>query len=167
MVYSNNSPSNFFTEHTGRLSSLLDAVIIEANASTNPYLANDYADLIDILRDLLAQAQTFSHQGPEQLRGRWQEVQLFTSRVQAVQDAIANWKGRCQVDRSPCKKRGRSETLLDVEGGSACVPPDLKRSRSQDEDVRMGGLSGFTTVVPLRPAAPNTLGSPSRWAMEE
>lgn len=144
-------PSQFFVEQSARLSSLLDAVVAEANKNngTNPDLCLEFQEAIQVLTDLLNQAQIFSIQGPEEFRGRWQEVQIFVSRAQAVQDALTNWNVRSQSSQSvTAKKRARSGTM---DMATSCT--DLKRHRSEEEDEMMG-TEGLTKMMPIRTTRP-------------
>lgn len=154
-----NRPSQFFVEQSAQLSTLLDAVVAEANrnGSRDPELCIEYQEAIGVLTNLLSQAQAFSIQGPEEFRGRWQEVQMFVSKAQAIQDAIGKWNVRTQNTQQALTKKRTRSTTLDVETSST----DLKRHRSEDEDVQMENdamtkLLSIRTVRPIRatPAAP-------------
>jgi hypothetical protein len=120
---------------------------------------NEFREAIQVLTDLLHQAQAFSIQSPEEFRGRWQDVQIFVSRSQTVQDAIMNWNVGSQHARcTTAKKRARSGTL------DVATPRDqLKRHRSEEgEDTAMTEGSQMT-MMPIRPSRPAGEDSATQW----
>ena len=107
----------FFILQSDRLSALLDAVVEESNTATNPDACIDYLEITDILVELLDQCQYFSVLSSNQIQARWQEVEGLISKIQTVQDAVADWDTRTKqgtetasVDPLPTASGSRKRT---------------------------------------------------------
>lgn len=145
--------SQFFTSESAKLSSLLDVVTAEAGKTIDTPCRDQYIELANIVNDLLGQAQAFSSLAPDELKGRWLDVQLFVGRSQAVQNAVVEWQTTSTTtnQKVACKKRARSGTL----GAESAAT--LKRSKSyQNVDEMEVDSDVVMTAMPIRTAAPQS-----------
>jgi hypothetical protein len=116
----------FFISQSERLSALLDAVVAESNTATDPNACLDYLEITDILVELLEQSQYFSVLSSSQIQARWQEVEVLISKIQTIQDAVADWDTRTKR----VTETG-SLDLLPTTNGSR------KRTRSVDSEIEL------------------------------
>ena len=113
----------FFISHADRLSALLDVVVEEASAATDPQACIDYLELTDILVKLLDQSQLYSVLSLSDIQKREKEVSSFVDKVQTVQEAVGDWdtRTRSRADKVP-RKRARSFDI-DTETAEALKRP--------------------------------------------
>lgn len=116
----------FFIKQSEKLSALLDAVVAESNAATNPDACIDYLEITEILVELLDQSQYFSVLSHAQLQGNWKEVQSLMGKVQTIQEAVADWDTRV--------KRDVTASTDDV---ATTMTGSRKRTRSLGSEIEM------------------------------
>jgi hypothetical protein len=144
-IMASHQASHFFVAESAKLSSLLDVVTAMAAASQDLGTYNRFLELKGIVNELVLQAQHYTLLAPEDLKGRWMEVQLFAGRSQAVKDAVGAMEATrmSDVSNTGCKKRSRSGT---VESTSV-----LKRSRSYQNADEMQ-MDVVMNELPIRTA---------------
>lgn len=116
----------FFIEQYQRLSALLNAVVAESNTATDPDACIDYLEITEILVELLDQSQFFSVLPAEQIQSSWKEVQSLMSKIQTIQDAVADWDTRV-----------KRVSIAESEDMSMASSGSRKRTRSLDDEIEM------------------------------
>lgn len=121
----------FFLLQSERLSALLDVIVMEASAATDPDACVDYLELTEILVDLLNQAQLYSILTPDEIDSRQYEANTLIGRIKTVQEAVGDWDSRMRARASvQPKKRPWSN---DFEPETAMAPKRPKGSESEQE----------------------------------
>lgn len=122
--------SKFFVLQSERLSALLDVIVTEANAATDPEACIDYLELTEILVDLLDKAQLYGILPPNDIQARQHEVNKFIDQIHTVQAAVGDWDSRTK-SKVPSKKRPRSADI-DMEITAALKRP---KASEMEQDV--------------------------------
>lgn len=116
----------FFVEQSERLSALLNAVVAESSTATDPDACIDYLEITEILVELLDQSQYFSVIPRDQFQDNWKDVQSLMSKVQTIEDAVADWDSR--VKKHP--SMDSAETVVAAAGSR-------KRTRTVDSEIEL------------------------------
>jgi hypothetical protein len=139
----NFQPCQFFISQSAKLSSLLDTIAREASDEIDPDACIDYLELTQILTELLNQSQALSVLSPTLLSGRWHDIQIFVSRVQTIQEIVADWDSRVrrvpQRSSDTSRKRARSVTLE----AETIIASKRPRGESEDHEMVLDAVANF------------------------
>lgn len=127
--------SHYFIAQAEKLGALLDNVVIEAQAATDPDALIDFLELTAILADLSDAAHFYSVLPTEQLRLKDEEVRRFVDRIQALQALVGEDHQLAQTKTIP-RKRPRSIDLEEETMEAFKRPREGNIVLEHDLDVR-------------------------------
>ena len=147
----------FFISQSEKLTTLLTVVVAESKVVTDPEACVDYLELTEILAELLDKAQLYSVLSSNELQRREQQVRVFLSKIQTVQDAVADWDERTGASVKGVSKKRPLPNDLQEETMRA-----LRRRRDTANEMEMVANAAFDGPF----AIPSIETSPTQWWTE-